>query len=69
VFGSVAEDRIRHDSDFDVLVDFPVAAETEAVAFVEEACRRRDLPSDVHLKSTASTRFLHRIRDQMVTLP
>jgi predicted nucleotidyltransferase len=69
VFGSAAADRIRFDSDFDVLVDFPVATETEAVTFVEDACRRRDLPSDIHLISTASARFLDRIRDHMVTLP
>jgi predicted nucleotidyltransferase len=30
VFGSVAEDRMKYDSDFDVVVDFPFAAETEA---------------------------------------
>jgi hypothetical protein len=36
---------------------------------VEEACQRRHLPSDVHLKSRASRRFLDRIRDQMVSLP
>jgi len=69
VFGSVAEDRIKYDSDFDVVVDFPSFAETEAAEFIEEACRRRDLPSDVHLKSRATDRFLDRIRDRMVILP
>jgi predicted nucleotidyltransferase len=69
VFGSVAEDRMKYDSDFDVVVDFPAAAETEAAEFVEEACRRRDLPSDVHLKSRATDQFLHRISDRMVILP
>jgi predicted nucleotidyltransferase len=69
VFGSVAENRIRYDSDFDVVVDFPIEREDEAVAFVETACRRRNLPSDVHLKSRASQRFLDRIRGHMVALP
>jgi len=69
VFGSVAQDRMRYDSDFDIVVDFPAETETEAVEFVEEACRRRSLPSDVHLKSAASERFLDRIRHQMVPLP
>lgn len=69
VFGSVAEDQIKYDSDFDVVVDFPPAAETEAGEFVEGACRRRDLPSDVHLKSSATDRFLARILDRMVSLP
>ena len=69
VFGSVAEGRIGYDSDFDVVVDFPTEGEQEAVEFVEEACRRHNLPSDVHLKSRASERFLDRIRGHMVALP
>jgi predicted nucleotidyltransferase len=69
VFGSVAEDRMGYDSDFDVVVDFPTATEVEAAEFVEKACRRRALPSDVHLKSRASAKFLDRIRDHMVALP
>jgi len=69
VFGSAAEDRMKYDSDFDVVVDFPSSAESEAVEFVEEACRRFDLPSDVHLKSRASARFLDRIRGHMVAVP
>jgi predicted nucleotidyltransferase len=69
VFGSVAEDRIKYDSDFDVVVDFPGATETEAAEFVEQACQKRDLPSDVHLKSRASARFLDRIHDRMIVLP
>ncbi len=69
MFGSAAEDRMKFDSDFDVVVDFPTAAELEAVEFVEEVCQRRDLPSDVHLKSRASARFLDRIRGHMVAVP
>jgi predicted nucleotidyltransferase len=69
VFGSVAASRIKYDSDFDAVVDFPFAIEAEAADFVEEACQRRRLPSDVHLKSRASKRFLDRIRGQMVSLP
>ena len=69
VFGSVAEGRVRFDSDFDVVVDFPVDGEADAVAFVEDACRRQRLPVDVHLKSASSDRFLERIRGHMVTLP
>jgi predicted nucleotidyltransferase len=69
VFGSAAEDRMKYDSDFDVVVDFPSATETEAAEFIEDACRRRNLPSDVLLKSRVSERFLDRIRDQMVALP
>jgi predicted nucleotidyltransferase len=67
VFGSAAEDRMKFDSDFDVVVDFP--SETEAVDFVEDLCRKHDLPADVHLKSVSSERFLSRIRDHMIVLP
>jgi predicted nucleotidyltransferase len=69
VFGSAAEDRMKFDSDLDVIVDFPVEGEAEAVDFVEDICRRHNLPADVHLKSTSSSRFLDRIRHHMVQLP
>jgi predicted nucleotidyltransferase len=69
VFGSAAEDRMKFDSDFDVVVDFPSDRETEAVDFVEDLCRKHDLPADVHLKSVSSERFLGRIRDHMIVLP
>jgi len=69
VFGSVAENRMSFESDFDVVVDFPLDLENAAVEFVEDLCRRLDLPADVHLKSLASARFLGRIADHAVTLP
>jgi predicted nucleotidyltransferase len=69
VFGSAAEDRMKFDSDFDVVVDFPADREAEALDFVEDACRRQNLPSDIHLMSQASDGFLDRIRGHMVQLP
>lgn len=69
VFGSVAAGRIKYDSDFDVVVDFPLEIEAEAAEFIEEACQRHRLPSDVYLKSRASRRFLDRISKQLVSLP
>jgi predicted nucleotidyltransferase len=69
VSGSVAENRMSFDSDFDVVVDFPLERENAAVEFVEDLCRRLNLPADVHLKSLASARFLARIADHAVTLP
>lgn len=69
VFGSVAEDRMSFESDFDVLVDFPPEVETAAVEFVEDLCRAHNLPADIHLKSLASERFLARITDHAVSLP
>jgi predicted nucleotidyltransferase len=69
VFGSVGAGRIKYDSDFDVVVDFPSEIEAEAADFVEELCRRRRLPPDVYLKSRASKKFLDRISNLMVSLP
>jgi predicted nucleotidyltransferase len=69
IFGSVAEDRMKFDSDLDVVVDFPADREAEALEFVEDICRKHGLPSDVHLKSEASGRFLDRIRGHMVQIP
>lgn len=69
VFGSVAEGRMSFDSDLDVVVDFPAGGETEAVEFVEEACRRHGLPHDIHVKSTCSREFLDRIRDHVLVRP
>jgi predicted nucleotidyltransferase len=69
IFGSVAENRMKFDSDLDVVVDFPADREAEAVEFVERICRKQGLPSDVHLKSEASGRFLDRIRAHMVQVP
>jgi hypothetical protein len=60
---------MKFDSDLDVVVDFPADREAEALEFVEDICRKQGLPSDVHLKSEASGRFLDRIRGHMVQIP
>ena len=69
VFGSVAEDRMRFDSDLDVVVDFPAPREADAVDFVEDICRKQNLPVDVQMKSRSSGRFLDRIQNHIIELP
>lgn len=69
IFGSAAEDKMEFDSDLDVVIDFPTELEADAFDFVEDACRRQNLPADVRLKSRASDRFLDRIRSRMIQLP
>lgn len=69
IFGSAAEDRMKFDSDLDVVVDFPAELELEALEFVEDACRRQGLPADIHLKSRSSDSFLGRIRGHMAQVP
>jgi predicted nucleotidyltransferase len=69
IFGSAAEGRMKFDSDLDVVVDFPAEREAEAVDFVEDTCRKQNIPADIHVKSGASSRFLDRIRNHMIQLP
>ncbi|MGY2046980.1 nucleotidyltransferase family protein [Methylobacterium sp. JK268] len=61
IFGSFVERRMRHDSDLDILIDFPVAGIPAAWDFVEEACSRADLPPDIHDASTSTPSFVERI--------
>lgn len=69
IFGSAAEDKMKFDSDLDVVIDFPAELEAEALDFVEDACRRQNLPVEIFLKSRSSSRFLNRIRDHMMQVP
>jgi len=69
VFGSAAEGRIDADSDLDVIVDFPAAAEALAVEHVEEMCRRLGIPVDVLAKSATKAAFLDRIGPRTLVIP
>jgi predicted nucleotidyltransferase len=68
VFGSVATGKVKFDSDFDVVVDFPDGLETPAIGFVEDACAANSLPCDVLSKTTSSEAFLARIMPHAVIL-
>jgi predicted nucleotidyltransferase len=68
VFGSVATGKLKFDSDFDVVVDFPDGMETPAISFAEDACAANSIPCDVHAKTTSSEAFLARIAPQAVIL-
>jgi predicted nucleotidyltransferase len=68
VFGSVAEDRIGPDSDFDVIVDFPADAENPAVESVEEICSRYRIPADVHAMSVTRAAFFDRISGRTLVI-
>ncbi|WP_167591835.1 nucleotidyltransferase family protein [Jiella endophytica] len=60
LFGSAARGTMDHKSDLDVLVDFPIAREHEAFAYLEEACRLEGLDLDALTFRTMSTDFLER---------
>lgn len=61
VFGSAARGELRHDSDLDILVDFPADMEREARDFAERACIEYGIKPDLHLASDASRELLDRI--------
>jgi predicted nucleotidyltransferase len=67
VFGSVATGKVKFDSDFDVVVDFP-GLENAAIEFVEDVCAANSLPYDVYARTTSSEAFLARIMPQAVIL-
>jgi predicted nucleotidyltransferase len=61
LFGSAARGDMRHDSDVDILVDFPPAALDDAWNFAERACWDRQLEPDITPFSWCKGRFLERI--------
>lgn len=61
VFGSAASGTMRHDSDFDVIVDFPPEAEADAWREVEDACGRHGIKPDVLPASMTKKSFISRI--------
>lgn len=69
IFGSVAKGRMTHQSDIDVLIDFPPETEPEAWQFVEEACRRHGLSGDIYSVSTTKREFIDRVSSGAVVLP
>jgi len=68
IFGSVARDEVRYDSDLDVLVDFP-CDEADALLFAECVCERAGIPLDIQSRTTADPSLIDRIRNDAVLLP
>jgi hypothetical protein len=48
IFGSVARDEARYDSDMDIAVDFPAPLETAAWYFAEQLCIEHGITPDIH---------------------
>jgi predicted nucleotidyltransferase len=61
VFGSAASRTMRHDSDLDVIVDFPLDREADAWREVEDACVRHGIKPDVLPASMTKKSFVSRI--------
>jgi len=68
LYGSAARGTMRHDSDVDILADFPPEAIDDAWVFAEEACWRRHLPPDIRPKSSVGRDFLDRIGKDLKVL-
>jgi predicted nucleotidyltransferase len=65
LFGSSASDRVRFDSDVDLLIDFPDESVFAAWEAAELACAKRGVPLDALPLSWAKSGFLESIRGQM----
>lgn len=61
VFGSAASDDVRHDSDYDLMVDFALPIERRARDFAERLCIDAGLRADVHLKPDLPPALMERI--------
>ena len=61
LFGSAARGETRHDSDLDILVDFPAEAERDAGDHAERLCIEHGIKSDLHLASEALPELLDRV--------
>ena len=61
LFGSAARGDMRHNSDVDILVDFPADVLDDAWNFAERACWDRRLDPDITPFSWCKGRFLERV--------
>lgn len=64
VFGSVARNEVRYDSDFDVVADFPRSQIRGAVDYAESICAEHRLKPDVHSIAEVSPDFIDRVRHE-----
>jgi len=71
VFGSVAEDRLRYDSDVDILIDVPPAFERaawEQAEQAEQAGRRHRIAVDILTTAYASPTFVDRVKSSAIVI-
>ena len=63
LFGSAASGHFRHDSDVDLIVDFPIDEESSAWRFAEDACWKRKLTPDVRPLRFCEDKFIKHVME------
>jgi predicted nucleotidyltransferase len=61
LFGSAASRKLNHDSDVDLIIDFPDDKETDAWRFAESMCWERKLKPDIRPIKYCSEKLLNHI--------
>lgn len=61
VFGSFVYERMKHDSDLDVMIDFDASKRRPAWEFLETLASRFDLPIDLFDRATTKDGFVQRV--------
>jgi len=69
VFGSFVTGRMDHDSDLDVMIDFPAGGRRAAWDFLEALSAEHGLPLDVFERATTKPAFVARVEADGLRLP
>ncbi|GEP03665.1 nucleotidyltransferase family protein [Methylobacterium oxalidis] len=68
LYGSAARGTMRHDSDVDLLLDFPPEVEADAWRFAEDLCTASGIESDILPLAWCTPAFAERILPQAMVL-
>ncbi|MGC5779878.1 nucleotidyltransferase family protein [Methylobacterium sp. NFXW15] len=69
VFGSFVTGRMSHDSDLDIMIDFPPAGRRAAWEFLEDLSAEHGLAVDVFERATTKPAFVARVEADGLRLP
>ena len=69
LFGSASRGDVRKDSDIDLVADFPIEVEREAISAAERVCARASVPCDIVEKRACSDRFWTIVSPDLKAIP